>query len=73
VKEIKQGNLPYNPPVTLTVVVWLALDHWRAPGWLYGAAVVVMLILWVAAIYSIWAAERIDIIERVERLERLNR
>jgi hypothetical protein len=36
-KVIDQKQLPMRSPIIAGIVFWLALDHWSAPGWAYGA------------------------------------
>lgn len=36
-KVIDSKQLPMRSPVLAGIVFWLALDHWNAPGWAYGA------------------------------------
>lgn len=45
--------MPRRAPVISTLVVWLALDHWRAPQWLYGAIGLFVLIVWVAFVVDV--------------------
>lgn len=40
-------NLPMRMPWQPTLLIWLALDHWHAPGWLWGAAGLFLVAAWV--------------------------
>ena len=46
-KVIDPKQLPMRSPLVATLVFWLALDHWNAPGWAYGAVGVVMAVAWI--------------------------
>ena len=54
-------NLPSRPPIVLTAVTWLLLDRFKAPGWMFGAAGVVMLLLSVAVVVGCSTEEKVDI------------
>lgn len=69
-KELKNANMPSRPPIISTLVVWMALDHWHAPMWLYGALGTLYLFIWVGLIYAMFSSESVDIIARVEALEK---
>ena len=49
-KVIPYKSLPARLPGWATVVLWLWLDRIKAPGWLWGAAVVLMAIFWIRSI-----------------------
>lgn len=40
-------------PVTQTITVFLAMDYWNAPEWLFGVVCFSLAIIWGATIYSI--------------------
>ena len=63
-KQISWKCLPTPIPVNSSVLCWLALDHWKAPGWLYGACGVLLGVIWVAWIYGLFAYETVDIFEK---------
>ena len=59
---INRKFLPTSLPLTSTLVFWLALDHWNAPGWLYGIVAFIMVIAWIVAIIAIYKEEPADVI-----------
>ncbi len=50
-------------PVFNGLTIYLVLEHFHAPQWLYGAFAVVWLILMVAAIYTIHKDEYVDVFD----------
>lgn len=62
-KVISDDALPSRIPVTQAVVCWLALDHWHAPQWLYGAMGLVFVLAIIAGIVGIAKQEKVDIFE----------
>lgn len=65
-KVLRPNNLPTRIPLGMTVLCWLALDHWNAPQWLYGAAALLFVILWINAIHGIATEEKIDLFKNDE-------
>lgn len=63
-KTISRKNLPTKIPTT-TFLLWvLALDYWNAPGWLWGVAITIMVIILLSTIYIVfWKSESVDIFE----------
>lgn len=47
---ISVKNLPTRLPVTFTMVLGLLLDRYDAPGWMWGAAGAILLLIWVVAV-----------------------
>lgn len=62
-QRISRKNLPWKNPLWVTLVSWMALDHWNAPDWCYGAVGVLMLLFWVGFIASFFTDEAVDIFE----------
>lgn len=60
-KVISNKNKPAIAPTLPIVVGWLALDHWHAPTWVYGAASVVGLFLIAGFLYGACTEEQVDI------------
>jgi hypothetical protein len=60
-RVIKYRNLPTKLPIGSTAVVWLLLDRFQAPGWVWGAVGVICLATWAAVIYQIWIEDGVDI------------
>jgi hypothetical protein len=65
-KVFEANNLPTRLPLGMTVLCWLALDHWKAPQWMYGAAALLFVILWLNAIYDIGTEEKVDFFKNDE-------
>lgn len=60
-KVVKVSNLPTRPPVVLTIVTLLALDHWHASDVTRGVFYALLVILWIAAIIMLIKEDQIDI------------
>lgn len=65
-KVLKANNLPSRYPIFPTIVTWLALDHWNAPQWMYGACGLLFVIFWLNAIYNNVTQEEIDLFKNDE-------
>lgn len=62
---INSRNMPARLPLFQTLTTALALDHWHAPGWLWGALGVVFLVIWIASISDVLNTEELeDVSER---------
>ncbi len=61
--------LPSRLPIWPTIVVVLAMDHWKAPLWLWGSVVTVLAVIWLAATYGLRHEEDVDPIHRLNCLE----
>ncbi len=60
-KKIDRKNLPAKLPVTSTIVAIMAMDYWNAAEWIWGAVVIVGLIIWIACLWSVSNENNIDI------------
>lgn len=65
-KVLRANNLPSRLPVWSTIVCWLAFDHWNAPQWMYGAAALLYVLMWINAIYGLATEEKIDLFKNDE-------
>lgn len=54
INVIPFDHLPTRSPVTHSIITYMALDLYRAPGWLWGVAVTLTGILWLAWGISFW-------------------
>lgn len=63
-KVIDAKNLPGKLPIWSTLTTALALDHWNAPEWLWGALGLFFLIGWIAVIASKSREEQVDMFEK---------
>lgn len=60
-KVIKMNNLPTRLPFVATLVYYLVLDRFNAPGWVWGAVGVLMLLVWILAIVNLMREEDVDL------------
>jgi hypothetical protein len=56
------GNLPMRIPIWQTLLVWVALDHFRAPAWLWGGAALFLILLWAAWIHQVSTRDSVDVL-----------
>lgn len=50
---LSHRQLPSRLPIWSTLVAWLVLDRLQAPQWVWGAATVLFVAIWVGSINSI--------------------
>lgn len=62
-KVISHKNMPARLPIFQTITTLLALEHWNAPQWLWGAIGLFYLIVWCIGIYLVCTQEEIEIIK----------
>jgi hypothetical protein len=60
-RKIHRKNLPTRLPITPTLTIFLAMDYWNAPEWMFGAVCFSAAIIWVATIYSISTQKTEDV------------
>ena len=60
-KVIKYNNLPTRIPLWSTIVAYLLLDKFNAPGWVWGAFGLLSVIVWALCLVSIFSDDYIDI------------
>lgn len=63
-RVVHGNNLAVRMPVFQTITTWLALDHWSAPTWFYGASFTLLGIVWILAIVDMFVREAVDVFER---------
>jgi hypothetical protein len=63
-KVIKHKNLPAKLPISQTLTIFLAMDYWCAPDWMFGAVSFAAVVVWIACIYSIASNESIDLFKK---------
>lgn len=56
-KFISGKDLPMRPPLLLTCVVYLMLEHFQANDYFYGGFCILGLILWAAWFYFVFNSE----------------
>jgi hypothetical protein len=52
-KVVHASELPVRLPIYPTITLWLLLDRTEAPGWVWGATGVLMLIVWIGAVIQL--------------------
>ena len=60
-RKIHRQNLPTKLPITQTLTIFLAMDYWNAPEWLFGVVCFSTAIILGATIYSIVTQELEDV------------
>lgn len=55
------NSLPTSLPITKTLLLVLALDHWHAAGWVWGVMLALVAIIWFKAIRNIISEECVDV------------
>lgn len=66
-KVLANNNLPTSLPIWSTITCWLALEHWNAPQWLYGALGLFFLIAWVVCIVGVVTEEKVDLLKNDDK------
>jgi hypothetical protein len=61
-KVIAHKNLPVRPPVTASIAMWLFLDRYQAPGWIWGVIGTLMAFAWVLYFVGVWLQEQVDVV-----------
>jgi hypothetical protein len=51
---IPWDHLPAQLPSQTTALVYLLLEHFDAPGWVWGVVGTLLVMVWVAAGYRMW-------------------
>jgi len=57
-KVISEKYLPARPPLALSIAIWLLMDRYKAPGWVYGTVGTLMAIDWIVCIVLIFIEHR---------------
>ena len=68
-KVLASKHLPGKLPVWQSLSFWLALEHWNAPEWLYGAVGLLLLFLWGFSIHRIFTQEQVDFVVKEKEPE----
>lgn len=61
---IKSSNESPKPPTITALVLGLALDHWHAPGWAYGVAGTIVVVLLISFFYRLINEDGVDLVDR---------
>ncbi|MEQ9426985.1 MAG: hypothetical protein RJQ09_21360 [Cyclobacteriaceae bacterium] len=65
-KVISRKCLPVKLPLLSSTILYMALDLYSAPEWLWGVAITVMTILWIATIWLLFIEKRVNIFESTQ-------
>lgn len=63
VKVLQYNNLPTRPPAVSTALMYLLLDKYNAPGWLWGVIATLYAITWIVTIWKMIDEENVDIFD----------
>lgn len=55
------NNTPPRLPIYLSILSFFLCKYYNAPEWVYGAAGLALLILWVVCLYATYKAEKVDL------------
>jgi len=53
-------------PITPTLTIFLAMDYWNAPEWMFGAVSFSFAVIWIASIVTIWNENTEDVFKDKE-------
>ena len=60
-KVLHERNIPTRLPFWTTVTLGLLLDRAHAPAWLWGAATMLVLIVWGVAVYAMLHEQKVEL------------
>lgn len=60
-KVISRQNMPTRIPLVSALVVYLALEHFNSPEWLYGALGVLFLAAFISSFVRLWRESQVDL------------
>jgi hypothetical protein len=61
-RVIKSDNLPTRLPLISTMTIYLFLDHFNAPEWVWGGIGILLGILWIACVCKFFTDTSIDVL-----------
>ena len=61
-RKIARKNIPMDSPLPATVIYWLALDYWKAPGWAWGVVGTLVVVAWIVFLVEAFTAEYKEIL-----------
>ena len=61
---LANNSLPTRPPIIFTAVVYLLLDKFHAVEWMWGAAGVFIVLLWIGAFVAVLNEEHVDLLNK---------
>lgn len=60
-RVIAYDNIPFRLPIGGTATVWLLMDRFNPPGWVWGAMAVLVAIWWVVWLYAITHQKEVNL------------
>lgn len=61
-RVISRKSLPAKLPIWTTVLMFLLLDRFNAPGWVWGGMGVIFAIAWIVSVYqTFWLEKDVDL------------
>lgn len=60
-KVVALKSLPMRLPILSTAVCYLLLDRFHVPGWAWGVAATIVVIVWIIAIISMVQSEHVEL------------
>jgi hypothetical protein len=61
-RVISGRNLPSRIPLWSTLTVWLLLDRYQPPGWVWGAVGLFFLLIWAAWLHDSFTKVDVDLL-----------
>lgn len=62
-KVISYKNMPVRLPVGGSCVLYLLLDRFQAPGWVWGVLGTLLAILWIVAVHKMFTQKQTELFE----------
>jgi hypothetical protein len=63
-KVISPKNLPSRLPIVLTFMLYIILDKFNAPQWLWGGLGSIIVALWILIIIARYHEEEVDLLNK---------
>lgn len=69
-KVIDRKNLPVKFPIFQSAVIYIMLDYYGAPGWLWGVLITIYSLLWILAFISFVREIDVNIFSQIDNVEK---
>ena len=63
-KKISRACIQTTYPITPTLLAWIFLDYYHAPGWVSGMVWTIIVLLWIVVIVELFECEMVDIFKK---------
>ena len=60
-RVLARKHLPSQYPLHLTVLYWLAMDYWHAPGWAWGCVGTLLVAIWAVVIHGVMTETEVEL------------